>query len=48
MYEIIRYRLNLGSYQRLDTDPIINYSFIFSSGRYKGKWISGAVSIARI
>ena len=48
MYEIIRYRLDFSSYQKLDTDPIISYLFIFLSGRYEGQWTSGVVSIAKI
>ena len=41
MYEIIQYRLDLGSYERLNTGIIvamISYSFIFKSLKKISQW----------
>ena len=41
MYEIIQYRLDLGSYERLNTGIIIvmiSYSFIFSQVADEDQW----------
>ena len=52
MYEILQYHLDLGSYQRLDTDLISNNNELFiniiKQSVYKGQWTSGAVLTAMI
>ena len=50
MYKIIKYLLDLGSYERLNTGmiiPMTSYSSIFSSGRYEDADQWSTVAMAR-